>query len=215
MIISHKYKIIFIHIPKNAGTFITNILYNLDEELDTSHLGHIKSKDAIILIESIWDKYTKFCVIRNSWDFSVSLFSYIKQHHLHESIKNMSYSDYISFININNFGIKQYDYVSDDNDKIIIDYLIDFNDLENNLIKFFNTIIKIDLDTIMKAIPKSKINKSIRETDYNFYYDEKNIELVYDIYKKDIEKFNFKFNDNSKNKILWPNNIDDININNK
>ena len=34
MIISHKYKIIFIHIPKNAGSFITQFLNNLDKNLD-------------------------------------------------------------------------------------------------------------------------------------------------------------------------------------
>ena len=30
MIISHKYKLIFIHIYKNAGTFVTKLIKNLD-----------------------------------------------------------------------------------------------------------------------------------------------------------------------------------------
>ena len=32
MIISHKYKLIFIHIYKTAGTFVTKVLKNLDED---------------------------------------------------------------------------------------------------------------------------------------------------------------------------------------
>ena len=31
MIISHKLKLIFIHIPKNAGTFIWGLLQKLDD----------------------------------------------------------------------------------------------------------------------------------------------------------------------------------------
>ena len=47
MIISHKYKLIFIHIYKNAGTFVTKILKNLDKNIvnvDT----HISAKNAKI-----------------------------------------------------------------------------------------------------------------------------------------------------------------------
>ena len=33
MLISHKYKLIFIHIPKNAGTYIYHLLKQIDKEL--------------------------------------------------------------------------------------------------------------------------------------------------------------------------------------
>ena len=33
MIISDKYKLIFIHIPKNGGTYVTNVMYNLDKDI--------------------------------------------------------------------------------------------------------------------------------------------------------------------------------------
>lgn len=32
MIISHKYKLVFIHIPKTGGTIVSHLLLNLDKD---------------------------------------------------------------------------------------------------------------------------------------------------------------------------------------
>lgn len=207
MIISHKYKIVFIHIPKNAGSYVTNILYNLDKDLDVTYLGHIRGKCAKkMLSPDIWDTYTKFCVIRNSWDSSISLYSYIinnKIHHMYSTFKNMSYEEYLNYKKP--YRIIQTNYILDKNEnKVILDYLIDFNNIQDNIIKFFHEIVKIDMDTILAAIPTEKINKSIRDENYKIYYDDNKIELVRKIYKKDIDFFSFEFNNVNSNKLLWP-----------
>ena len=223
MIISHKYKLIFIHIPKNAGTFITKFLDNLDENLDFTYVGHATAIQCQQIIDSnIWENYIKICIIRNSWDFAVSLYSFVKSCEIHNDynvVKNLSLNEFLlfvekEFVEKDHPSFDQSSFVMDCNNNVMIDYLIDFNNLQTNLIKFLNVIIKIDIDTIMDKIPKSKINKSPRDIDYTLYYNTTNIELVNKIYKKDIEFFNFKFGDKSNNKILWPNNVDDNNVNN-
>ena len=89
MIISHKYKLIFIHIYKTAGTFVTKVLKNLDEDIENVDV-HIKAKDAKNKYSEIWDEYTKICVVRNSWDWQMSLFFYMKgapSHHQYNIVK--------------------------------------------------------------------------------------------------------------------------------
>lgn len=101
MIISHKHKFIFIHIPRTAGTRISKSLCEsmgvgnwkkfigepeklIDpvsgtEESDetTRWIGkkHIKAIDLRNeLDDKVWDSYFKFAFVRNPWDRSVSTF---------------------------------------------------------------------------------------------------------------------------------------------
>ena len=39
MIISHEYKLVFIHIGKNAGTFVTELILNIVPTLNYYYLG--------------------------------------------------------------------------------------------------------------------------------------------------------------------------------
>lgn len=209
MIISHKYKLIFIHIPKNAGTFITQLLKNLDENLDIRHIGHIISLEGEKLVDSeIWNTYKKFCVIRNSWDHLISLYNYIKiekYHFINDLMENVSFEEFICYIK-KNFGNSSFEttffyqknFLLDENNEIMVDYLINFNNLEADLLFFLEHIAEIDFKTIIDAMPKEKINQSTTTDDnlyyYDdnlYYYDDNLINIVYDIYKEDINFFKF------------------------
>lgn len=133
-------------------------------------------------------------------------------HNEHEICKNMSFEEYLLYKkNIKN-NVNQIDFILDKDNKIMVNYLIDFNNLDCNLIKFFHTIIKVDLFTIQKALPTIKINKSNKEIDYSLYYDTNKIQLVSDIYNLDIDFFKFTFNNESQCKILWPTCINSVNM---
>jgi len=48
MIISHKYKLVFIHIPKTGGSYVKTLLNQIDDECveilnfnDTQYYGHL------------------------------------------------------------------------------------------------------------------------------------------------------------------------------
>ena len=195
MIISHKYKIIFIHIFKNAGTFITTFLKNLDENIDLQYIGHTTCKyGKEVLDPEIWNNYTKFCVIRNSWDFILSLYTYTKNCIFHLSynlVKDLSFEEFLLIKD--QPVIQQQEFILDNDNNIIVDYMINFDCLNTSLVHFFKEIVKIDLKTIMEALPRNKVNKSDKEDDYKHYYCDKTIELVSKMYEKDIVFFNFKY----------------------
>lgn len=105
MVISHKYKFIFIHIPKCAGTSIMDSLLRLHG--GEEYWNEIDPKDAIrfsvhpdygnyedenlsqhsncrdtekFFLKKGWDfsKYFKFAFVRNPWSRQLSKFSYTK-----------------------------------------------------------------------------------------------------------------------------------------
>ncbi len=189
MIISHKYKIIFIDIYKNAGTYIIDIFKKIDNKHEQKY-PHIYAKDAIKNIDpKIWNTYTKFCVVRNSYDWQMSLYYFMKlniYHGQHKLVKNMSVNEYLEWRKTDLH--QQIEFILDDNNKLLIDHIIKFENLENDLIEFFKD--KID---IKKYLPQKKINSSKRNHDYKMDYDENGKKMLEEMHKPDIEYFGFKF----------------------
>jgi hypothetical protein len=203
MIISHKYKVIFIHIYKNAGTFITAFLHNLDPNLDTQFLGHVTSKEGKALLNpNIWNSYAKFCVVRNSYDYIVSLYNYTKyiyntsytNHPTYNLVKDMSFYKFLSFKDPKSTA-NQIDFIMDDDNKLMVDNVIKFENLIDELIDFFHNVVKVDIICIQEALPTNKINVSPKEYNihYTDYYDDTSKLLVNEIYTKDIDYFKFEF----------------------
>ena len=70
--ISPKYPLIFVHIPKTAGSSVNDTL-----KINNKRTGHKTLKEIRNNIDlDIYDKYTKFSIIRNPFDRMVSLYSY-------------------------------------------------------------------------------------------------------------------------------------------
>lgn len=133
MIISHKYKLIFIHIYKNAGTFVTKFLYNLDNNIINCDV-HIKAKDAKKKFPQFWDNYTKICIVRNSWDWQMSLLFYMKEsiaHSQHNIVRNMNTSEYLDWRK--NDLHQQLEWILDDNGNCLIDNILPFDNLNSNI----------------------------------------------------------------------------------
>lgn len=191
MIVSNKYKIIFIHIYKNAGTFIRKIMKNLDPDCKEYGDPHIRAKSAKKLFgEKKYNEYTKFCVVRNSWDWQMSLFHYMKDtknHYQYNIIKNFTVNDYLNWRLTDLHD--QLEFILDDNNKPLIPNIIRFENLNNEIIAFFH---KQGIN-ILKFIPKNRMNSSRRDRNYRVYYDNYGKKMVANMHKKDIKYFNFQF----------------------
>ena len=163
-----KYKTIFIHIPKNAGTSVKDF-FNRDRDKFFISSIKIQKHDTIHQIKhkapELYNSFKKFAIVRNPYDRTLSWYIYLKnkQNRFKKWIKNPTHK-----------LEPQYTWI-DDTVKII-----KFENLNKEINEFFNK--KIDLPIM---------NKSNHEN-YLKYYDQKSLDIVYNRYKKDFEKFNYK-----------------------
>jgi len=77
--ISHKYKFIFIHIPSTAGTSVCSIwegslLKEICKETGVLGGGHKTAMQLKEMFPDCFNKYFKFCIIRNPFERFVSKF---------------------------------------------------------------------------------------------------------------------------------------------
>ncbi|MFG7930138.1 sulfotransferase family 2 domain-containing protein [Campylobacter coli] len=63
-----KYKCIFIHVPKVAGSSIERVIYQTDKWL----VGHVKASDYTKFDKDKFDSYFSFGFVRNPYDRVVS-----------------------------------------------------------------------------------------------------------------------------------------------
>jgi len=197
MPISFKHKLIFIHIPKNAGTAITNTL-------NMSDIGHHMPEYYIKKYPNEWKDYKKFAVVRNPWDRVVSNYEYAKleksywhsndgdrifpKHKDYDLLKNLSFEKCIELLDINPSVLKHQGWESQNkylkiNDSYLDDIIyLKFEDLKNELES--KLILNIDIP---------KINSSEHVEYKKYFKEEKYINLINKIYYEDIKKLNYKF----------------------
>ena len=205
MIISHKLKLIFIHIPKNAGTFIWFLLKKIDENIvihwNTKYSSyglstlHNKSTDIKELCNFDYSEYIVFCVIRNPIERLISFYNYIKNnvnYQTHNIVKNQTFKEFITYnfskkdlFETNN--ISQYDFIYNKEDNLLVNKIIRYERLFEELkemlisIESFN-MSKIELEKELN-IYINKSEKFITSIDI----DKELLELIL-IYIPEIEK---------------------------
>ena len=197
----HKHKIIFIHVPKNAGTAITSLPEFSFEELNNAHRPAAETKR---IFPKLWENYAKYSVVRNPWDRFVSNFEYAKmeksywhsndgttkyaEHPDFRTIKDMSFEDVVdlaseSLSSLKHPGWKPQEYfLCDTEHKILVDRV------------FYSDKLATDREFKRIFPGVKKINTSDRKSqDYRDYYDNKTFYKVYKLYLVDIELFGFKY----------------------
>jgi len=192
MLTNHKKKFIFVHIQKTAGSSITNALKKDKNTIRTC-------RQHTFLNDCYYNKdYFKFCFVRNPWDRLVSWYNHInfagKQNTFYIYILDNSknFSEFLTLTNvIKDFGMKksisinQLEYISDDEGNVLTDYIGKFESINEDILEIGKKIGYNDF-----TIPH--INK-FPHKDYRTYYTDKEIELVQEMYKRDIDYFGYKF----------------------
>tara|TARA_Y100001938_G_C8076340_1_gene426335 strand:- start:492 stop:1082 length:591 start_codon:yes stop_codon:yes gene_type:complete len=195
--ISHDLKCVFIHIPKCAGTSVYKSL-----KLDFLGSGHAPASKHFDFLQQ---GYFSFSFVRNPWDRISSCYRYFQS--LKPGVRwyraNQTISDLANSVSFNEFV----NYVLDFQKMMIrekgsvrsgihfqpfsyfLDTSIDFvgkvEDINHDYMS-----IRSRLNLPLKQIPK--IN-STKNQDYKELYNEETRNIVYNIYKEDIEKYNYEF----------------------
>ena len=208
--LSTKFKCIFVHIPKTGGQSIEHVflkLHNLsweeraplllrhnpNPELGPERLAHLKAEEYIkcnYISENEFVEYFKFAFVRNPWARLVSEYHYKKydqKYTFREFVlnglpKESSYRDSYRHIE------PQYNFVHDSNGKLIVNFIGKFENFQSD---FQQVCYRLGFQNIeLPHVNKSSYKKSI---DYREYYDNETMEIVENIYEKDIETFNYVF----------------------
>ncbi len=203
--ISYKHRFIFIHIPKNAGTSIRRALrphlrngwHKIRDELGRpfgsmpyhykGQPAHLKAHEYEALLgRARFQDFRKFAVVRNPWDWHVSLFAYMQQtpqHFQHDIVKGFDFKDYVQW-RCDEDPTSQLPYLADSSEQKIEASIAHFETLSND----FNAIM--GEFSITARLPHR--NKSDHKP-YREYYDDRTIDMIAALSKDDIAAFGYSF----------------------
>tara|TARA_Y100000004_G_C8946508_1_gene426496 strand:+ start:597 stop:1205 length:609 start_codon:yes stop_codon:yes gene_type:complete len=194
MTICHERKLIFIHIPKNAGTSIIKAMGVENMLMDKTVKEYKEHYD------EYWDRYKKFTVVRDPIDRFISAYKFarmkesgwfsasgkdgLEKHAHYELCNKMDINEYTSYLyknrkEYNRWNIPQTFIILNENSEIEIDYYVRFENLQKDL-------KKIGIENIQK------LNSSKIEDDKVIRLTRKSKNMLYEIYDVDYKNFNYK-----------------------
>ncbi|HUQ36120.1 MAG TPA: sulfotransferase family 2 domain-containing protein [Aestuariivirga sp.] len=206
--ISHKYKCIFVHIPKTGGTSIENCIWpaprnredlwmgfvsSYRNKYQTGGLQHLLARHIRLEVGgNIFNAYFKFAIVRNPWDKLVSQYTYLRkrkdlQHYLGVTAET-TFAQYIEAAALSDHVqlTPQVDFVNDENGLSIVDFIGRFETLKEDAQRIFS---RIGIQNMI--LPHTQ--RSLREKDYRSYYTAETRDRVAQIYERDIALFKYKF----------------------
>ena len=213
MLINKTKKFIFIHVQKNAGISVENILLGEFPGTVTWHGRHGRAIDGLGEMDRAeWEEYFSFAFVRNPWDRMVSWYAMIdaakknlscfkrfRKNPFRSELWNYAINnsnDFESFLEnctetvfdlgcYKSFIFNQADYLSDKDGNIVVDFIGRFENLASDTDHIFKTL---DLDSI--SLPK--LNQS-KHSHYSQWYNDKTKALVAERFAKDIALFGYQF----------------------
>lgn len=176
-LISHKYKLIFIHIPKTAGSYVKNVLMNIDPSIyEITHYknmstvkeynmdGHL-TYNQICEMENYeeFKDYLFFTFIRNPIELILSHYNYIltekENHFKYKNIKDKKIEDVIDMLVDDSDYLR---FIVDKNN--IISENIEYLDSEFASKELYNLLVKCKIpeQSIKQNLSEIKLNESTK-----------------------------------------------------
>lgn len=220
MLLSLKHNFLFVHIAKTGGTSVRAVLrgyrysglygplafvaHKLDQisghRIGAKFPRHAKAIAAKeMLPQELYDGLYKFAFVRNPWDLQVSSFHHIRRERPH--LMAGFQDDFTGFLrwkldperpyqyHIDTSIELQSDYVVDLHQRVIVDRIGHYEQLTSD----FKAICQA-LGLESQALPHMR-KATDRENDYRRYYTDDTAELVAHHFRRDIELFDYGFDD--------------------
>jgi len=170
MIISHKFKFIFIKTYKTAGTSLeayfspfagpTDVLTPIHPPVvghqPQNHSGffnHISASELQKKIDpAVWSTYFKFCIERNPWEKVIS-FYWMKK----SELPDLTIDEFLKFDNIGyNFDLYS------NGESILVDRVLRYENIDNELANIFSKL-GISFDGKLPGLAKTEFRKDRRQ----------------------------------------------------
>ncbi len=207
MLLSKELNFIFIHIYKNAGTSIRQSLLpianqvmqtrmNVESWLDINaqtydlmpYPAHISASEVIQEIgQSVFDSYYSFAVVRNPWDWQVSLYNFMyhhSDHPLHEEIRGIGgFDNYIDSLCTRRIS-QQKLFICSEEGRLLVDKVLRF---ENICLDFSDVCSELGIRASLQHA------NAFSHDNYREYYSQRSIDSVAAVFREDIEFFGYDF----------------------
>ncbi len=207
LIISDKYRFIFIHINKCAGTSIRHALsryslsfrdrasdwlyrnFGLTRPYHAIYSPHITANELRTQIgHEIFDSYFSFSICRNPWALQVSLFTYMRTNKNHWQYdfawSFKTFDDYCRWRCDGNFQTQR-ECVCSPSGELLVDYLGRFERVEED---FKYICERVGLGHI--HLPKKNVSNT---EPYQTFYSDFSRDLIADTFAEDIKFLNYRF----------------------
>jgi hypothetical protein len=175
-----KDKLIFIHIPKNAGTSISSCFSTQRINQPRKHASIEEVKNGF---PTEYKTYRKFAIVRNPYDRMVSYFFYLKRNNNYY-VRDVDFKGWLNYlVNIKKQNVNNSELQKTFTQSSWVDDTV-------NILRFEN--LKEEVNNFLKEeIRLPKTNASNHQK-FLEYYDKNSLNNVYNIFKEDFEKFNYK-----------------------
>lgn len=211
--ISNKRKFIFVHIPKTAGTSISEAIRDIPGcnsprvselfEPRSSRVWRFRKHEKAtgyraILGDKLFDQYYSFAVVRNPWDMMVSSYHWWVQKAIKfdafkaDMNQGLAFSSFTNFIQseygsamINEFRGNILDWISDDWGRIIVNKVCKFETLNQDWQQ-----VCVEAGLPYKPLPRKNPTK---RKPYQEYYDNYTRDLIAWRFQKEINLFGYEF----------------------
>ena len=178
---------IFIHINKTGGTSVEKAL-----NIPLQHRTALDKRN--YLGEEVWNKKFSFAFVRNPWDKVVSHFTYrLRTNQTNLEREAVEFQDWVrlAYMEKNNkyydnpkMFMPQMDWLSDNNSNILVNFIGRFENFESD---FAEVCAKLKISSTLPHLKKST------RMHYKEYYNSETAEIVGELFKNDIEYFNYKY----------------------
>jgi hypothetical protein len=190
--INDIHKLIFIHIPKNAGI-------SIEESLFGAKVGHKTIRQFESHDKKKYVNYFKFTIVRNPYDRLVSAFYFLKKGGRNSKDKDWAeknlkgiedFEQFLYLLKNKDFAnvilkwqhfTPQYKYLINSSNEVNLDFVLKFENLESDFQKLTQRIN-------FKSMKLEHKNKSKRKN-WSEYYNPETKLIIYELYRKDFELF--------------------------
>ena len=188
MIVSHKFKFIFIKTRKTAGTSLEVFLSGVCGPDDVvtpvipaepgheprNHFGlynHMPASEAMRGLRGCWDSYFKFCVERNPWSKVLSMFTWVGADDFDEFLEGPLPVDSLLYM---------------DGDRLLVDRVVRYEDLDRGLGEVFGGL-GVEFGGL-RVQAKAGAARNYRE-----FYTTAQRDLVAERFAREIAMFGYSF----------------------
>ena len=209
--INHKHRVIFIHLPRTAGTAFEAAIQGRDQAHvpDGVWLKHISQARAEKEYSQYWGDYKKFTIVRNPFDWLVSyvhldarricnVYGPLSNH----SEKQFKFKRFVKrLVKTNNLNaipspgwFEQSCKYFDTFDPADMDLIIKFEELEQGVDDLSELLgFEISLPSRDQLVAGGNYPKTKRRKNYKSYYDKRTERLVTDLFSEELAYFNYEF----------------------